>query len=312
MRVLVAGGAGFIGRHAVLALLARGHAVVVGSRHPERAANRLPGAARDCERRALRFERLGEPEDWATALEGIDAVVNCVGILRQRAGETYEAVHARAPAALAAACRERGMRLVHVSALGLAHPHRSRFLRSKLAGERALACSGADYRIARPSLLDGPGGYGASWLRTAARLPVLALPARASGRIAVLRVDELGEALVALVEREIARDVDAGEREFDLGGPEAFALAGYLGARRVGAGQRMPAVLPVPAWLARLASHACDLLHLTPFSFGHWELLQVDNFPARNRLAELLGREPRGVIATLLPRVGTRCKLPAG
>ena len=312
MRVLVPGGAGFIGRHAVAALLARGHSVVVGSRRPGRVARRLPDAARHCDATALHFERLVDADHWLAPLAGVDAVVNCVGILRQRAGESYDAVHRRAPAALAAACRARGIRLVHVSALGLEHPHRSRFLRSKLDGERALAGSGADYRIARPSLLDGEGGYGARWLRAAARLPLLALPARASGRIAVLRVDELGEALAALTERALPVDATANEREFDLGGPSALTLAAYLAARRVATGRGAPRVLPLPAWLARVASHACDLLHATPFSFGHWELLQVDNLPSRNRLAELLGRQPQTVVTAVPPRARPVQTVPAG
>ena len=38
MRVLVLGGAGFIGRHVVAALMARGHEAIVGTRDPGRAA----------------------------------------------------------------------------------------------------------------------------------------------------------------------------------------------------------------------------------------------------------------------------------
>jgi NADH dehydrogenase len=51
--------------------------------------------------------------------------------------------------------------------------------------------------------------------------------------------------------------------------------------------------LRVPDCLCRMAAHACDLLHFSPFSFGHWELLQHDNLPQPNRLPELLGRTPR-------------------
>src|SRR5688572_4759900 len=58
MRVLVLGGAGFIGRHAVAALQAQGHAVAIGSRDPRRAARRLDGPAEACEWRQLRFEAL--------------------------------------------------------------------------------------------------------------------------------------------------------------------------------------------------------------------------------------------------------------
>src|SRR4029079_9648837 len=104
-------------------------------------------------------------------------------------------VHRLAPAALAEACRLRGLRLVHVSALGLQADARSRFLRSKLAAELALKASGADWRIVRPSLLDGEGGYGAKWLRFLSRFPIHALPADAKGKIAALDVRDLGEAL---------------------------------------------------------------------------------------------------------------------
>ena len=38
MRVLVLGGAGFLGRHVVAALAARGHRVVIGSRDAKAAA----------------------------------------------------------------------------------------------------------------------------------------------------------------------------------------------------------------------------------------------------------------------------------
>ena len=279
MNVLVLGGRGFIGRHAVAALRTAGHQVRIGSRRHR------PGLL------PVRLERLERIEDVLPLLEGIDAVLNCVGILRERwFGESYAALHLRAPALLAQACRERGLRFAHVSALGLRHPHRSGFLRSKLAGEQAIVAAGGDFRIARPSLLDGRGGFGARWLRLFAALP-LHLHARAArGRIAALDVAELGEALAALCTREIDAQAPVSERCFELGGTQPYALADYLGALR---GAAPWARLRVPDWLCRLAAHACDLVHFSPFSFGHWELLQHDNLPQPNRLPELLGRAPR-------------------
>lgn len=294
-RVLVLGGAGFIGRHAVAALLARGLATEIGSRFPARAVRRLPAEAQTCPRRRVQFEDLLHPDDWADALEGIDVVLNCVGILRQRGRETYDRVHHLAPAALAEACRRRGLRLVHVSALGLEAPARSRFLRSKSAGEAALRRSGANACIVRPSLLDAEaGGYGALWLRRVARWPVHVLPADATGRIAALDVRDLGEALAILAQRP-QLSVDGDPDEFELGGDQALPLRDYLAQLRRLHSPRPAWYLPVPGWLARLGSHACDLLHVTPFSFGHWELLRRDNCPRENRLAQLLGRAPRAV-----------------
>ena len=279
MNVLVLGGRGFIGRHAVAALQAAGHSVRIGSRRHR------PGLL------AVRLERLERVEDALPLLEGVDAVLNCVGILRERwRGESYEALHLRAPAVLARACRERGLRFLQVSALGLRHPHRSGFLRSKLAGEQAIVAAGGDFRIVRPSLLDGRGGFGARWLRVFAALPLHFHARAARGRIAALDVAELGEALAALCAREIDANAAVSERCFELGGTRHYAMGDYLAAMR---GAPPWARLRVPDWLCRLAAHACDVLHFSPFSFGHWELLQQDNLPQPNRLPELLGRAPR-------------------
>lgn len=296
LRVLVLGGGGFIGRYAVAALLAQRDDVSIGSRHPERLDRRLPDAARACPRRRARFEQLLVAEDWRPLLEDIDVVVNCVGILRPRGRETYQRVHHLAPAALAEACRRAGKRLVHVSALGLQAPMRSGFLRSKADGEAALRRSGADCCIVRPSLLDAEaGGYGAAWIRRVARWPLHAIPADATGRIAALDVRDLGLALAALARKpRLARE--NGPAEYELGGTTALALGDYLAAMRLDLTGRPARRLPVPGLLARLASHACDLLHLTPFSFGHWELLRRDNVPTHNALPDLLGRPPRPVV----------------
>ena len=296
MRVLVLGGAGFIGRHAVAALLDRGQAVIVGSRHPGRVSRRLGTRVEACELRAVRFEAL-RGDDWLQLLDGCDAVVNCVGILRERGRETYEAVHVQAVDALASACATRHLRLVHVSALGLQHPHRSGFLRSKREGERRLAASGVDYCLVRPSLLDGEGGFGARWIRALARLPLHVLPRGATGKIAALDAHDLGEALATLCSLPMPGDCAAVQREFELGGLQAPDISGYLQGLRL---QRAPTPaieIRIPSLVARIASHAFDLLHFSPLSFGHWELLHKDNVPSPNRLPELLGRPPRAVAA---------------
>lgn len=293
--VLVLGGSGFIGRHAVEALRNRRCQVVIGSRRPLKIDALLPANAQRCPRRTARFEELIEADDWQVLLSGIDVVVNCVGILRQRGRETYDRVHRLAPAALAEACHRRNLRLIHVSALGLNADARSRFLRSKLAAEQALRSSGADCCIVRPSLLDGDGGYGAKWLRFLARLPVHALPADATGKIAALDVRDLGEALAAIALKPNLPGDETRTREFELGGIDLRTLAEYLAAIRLSHNEKPARQWRVPGLIARAASHVCDLLHCSPFSFGHWELLRRDNCPAINRLPELLGRAPRRI-----------------
>ena len=291
MRVLVLGGRGFIGRHAVRALAARGCEVVIGSRR------------RSAEYLEVHFEALTDSRDWRPLLRGVDVVVNAVGILRERRRASYARVHHLAPAALARACATLGVRLIHVSALGLHEGARSRFITSKLAGERAVAASGADYCIVRPSLLDGEGGFGARWLRRVARWPVHCVPEGATGRIAALDVSDLAEAISVLCDGRSLR-----YREVELGGAAAYTMAEYLTVLR---GAPAPRVT-VPAWLARFASHVMDLLRFSPFSYGHLELMRRDNVPHPNLLTELLGRAPTPVGGATRRRGDRRAARAAG
>ncbi len=284
LRVLVLGGTGFIGRHAAAALNTSGAEVVIGSRHPLRHAHAYPYASF----RPARFEDLTAPHAWTSLLGGIDVVVNCVGILRQRPQESYNVVHHLAPAALAAACTQASIRLIHTSALSLHEGARSRFLSSKLLGERAVMASGADYSIVRPSLLDGAGGFGASWLRGLSRSPVHFIPRGARGSIAAMTATDLGMAFVALAALQTLAD----HREVELGGIRHYGYAEYLRALRADYTDSKPLQIPIPDWLARLSAHVCDGLHFSPFSYGHWILLQRNNIAVPNRLPELLGRAP--------------------
>ena len=290
-RVLVLGGAGFIGRHAVASLCRAGASVTIASRYPARHAGAGLEQALAYDKLPLRFERLTSAADWQPLLASFDAVLNCVGILRQRGRETYERVHHLAPAALAQACGRDGLLLVHVSALGLHDGARSRFLASKLRGERALRASGARICIVRPSLLDGDGGFGARWLRALARMPLRLSPRSATGRVAALDVRDLADALAALVLQPPAEPF----AEIELGGSATRTLDQHVAALRRCHTMQPALCLAVPNWLARLASHLCDALALSPFSFGHWELLQHDNLPCPNALPALIGRAPREV-----------------
>lgn len=290
-RVLVLGGKGFIGRHAVKYLTASGCVVTVGTRHP------IDSEFSPVAEEHHELHRATHKSAWLETVQRYDVVLNCVGILRQRVGETYDAVHHLAPKAIAGACMDAGVRFVHVSALGLsADARRSRFLTSKLLGEQAISASGADWIIARPSLLDGEGGYGAAWLRGVAQLPVFVIPSSARGRISALTAEDAGEALSQLClgsDKSLQLDQS---REFELGGEHSLDFESYIRGLRQRYTNKHAWCIPVPGILARLGAHICDIFHFSPFSFGHWELLCHDNIPRPNRLRELLGREPTRVV----------------
>jgi uncharacterized protein YbjT (DUF2867 family) len=292
-RVLLLGARGFIGSYVQRQCIRDGMQVIACCRE---LTSNLP-ATSHLQWRALRLQTMLQAVDWLPHLHGIDVVINCVGILRQRLGESYEDVHHRMPASLAQACAQLGVRLIHTSALGLHANAKSRFLSSKLRGEEAIVASGADYCIVRPSLIDGLGGFGASWLRMLASWPVHFVPNGATGRIAAVQASDLGLAYAALASKPNLVDW----RQANLGGIRHFAYDEYLQMLRgaeVGTGVSVAKrawQLHLPDWISRIGSHLCDLFRFSPFSYGHWILLQRDNLPLPNALPALLGREPQAV-----------------
>lgn len=147
MRVLVTGAYGFIGAHIVAALVAAGHDVVCAVRGA-RVDTRFPGVRVI----ACDMARDLRSEDWLPRLAGVEAVVNCAGILRERGADTYAAVHEQAPLALFRACVDAGVRrVIQISALGDAGD--GEFIASKHRCDAALATLELDWLVLRPSLV---------------------------------------------------------------------------------------------------------------------------------------------------------------
>jgi len=104
-RVLVLGANGFIGSHVAAALSSAGWSVRAGARRIAEPARRAPlfdWVVAD-------FARLTTAEAWAPLLVGVDAVVNCVGVLQNGAGDSTRAAHVDGPRALIAACEAAGV-----------------------------------------------------------------------------------------------------------------------------------------------------------------------------------------------------------
>lgn len=267
-RVLVLGGHGFIGRHIVKELARHNLPLLLGVR-----CYRANSAHRQ---RVLRLQHLTRVSDWKPALMDVDVVINAVGILRERAGESYEAIHHLAVGALAKACEHLTIKLIHISALGLENPVRSAFARSKKNGEQAIMSGDADWHIVRASLVEGEGAYGATWFKRIAQWPVHFVPKR-NALIAPVAVERIAEKV-----RELVRQPSSA-RIHELSNGIKYRLPDYLAA--LNHGVRRP-VVRVPDFLVCVVTWFCDALNLTPLTAGHRELLSFDNCPVNDILPE--------------------------
>ena len=140
MRIVVLGAAGGVGRRAVAAAVQQGHEVVAAARTAPDVAGARPLAVDVRDGAALRG-----------AVEGVDAVLWCVGVTRRSGGD----VGRTAMPLLVAACEQAGVRrLVSVSGAGVTLP-------DDVKGSGARLVSGLTRRLARDLVLDKEGEHAA-------------------------------------------------------------------------------------------------------------------------------------------------------
>lgn len=147
MRVLLVGASGLIGSAIAGRLVTKGHEVLAAGR---RSMAQQPGL-----RHAhLDLRKAASVEAWRPLVSGVDAVINCAGVLQDSSRDSTQAVHAAAPRALFQACAQAGVkRVIHFSAIGVDRETPSAFSASKAEGDAALMASGLDYVILRPSVV---------------------------------------------------------------------------------------------------------------------------------------------------------------
>src|SRR4051794_11176849 len=166
MKIAIVGGSGLIGSAILSHLSSRGHSVVSMSRSAASAG--AHGVSVD-------ISDATSPSYWLPYLAGIDAIVNCAGVLQDGPADSTSMVHHIGVANLFAACEQLNIRrVIHISAIGVDRETPSAFSRTKLAGDKALMERDLDWVILRPSVVFGRPAFGASALmRGLAALPVV-------------------------------------------------------------------------------------------------------------------------------------------
>lgn len=291
-RVLVLGGTGFVGQSFCeqWTRAAPGGTLLVPTRRMARgqAIRHLPGVV-------LQPADVHDPSALRALVQGCDAVVNLVAIL-QGSAQAFEHTHVRLPAQLAAACEAAGVkRVVHVSALGVGLHAPSNYLRSKAAGEAALAPLGQALTLLRPSVIFGARDR---FLNTFARLQALApvVPlAGASSTFQPVWVEDVAQAIVhSLLKPENTPAV------LECAGPEVYTLAELVRLAGQWSGRARP-ILPLPGPLATLQALAMEALPGEPLmSRDNLASMQVPNVAT----GQLPGLAALGITPASLKAIG--------
>ena len=283
--VLVLGGAGFIGGYLVAALRRHGWRVLRGVRPKGRP---LADDERACD-----LQEMVRAEDWLPLLEGVDAVVNAAGILREERGQTFRVIHAAAPLALAQACEVHGVaRFVQVSALGI--PEDGEFIASKHRFDEQLGSLALSSVVLRPSVVYSVSGSygGTSLLRALAGFPGIQwLPGDGRWRVQPVAAEDLGE----LVARAAAGTMTG---IYEVGGPASLSLRDYQQQWR--RWLRVPGdhAIAVPEGAVSLSVHVMETFGRGPVGLTMWRMLRRGNTTASDaadRLADDFGMRPRSL-----------------
>ncbi|MDZ5809819.1 complex I NDUFA9 subunit family protein [Halorubrum sp. AD140] len=296
MKVLVAGGTGFIGSHLCRALAEGGHDVTALSRS---GGDTVEGA-----------EVVGGDvrhyDSIAEEVAGQDAVVNLVALsplFEPKGGNVmHDRVHRVGTANLVQAAEAGGVdRFVQLSALGADPDGDTAYIRAKGEAEEVVRESDLDWTIFRPSVVFGEGGEFVPFTKRlkgmfAPGLPLYPLPGGGKTRFQPIHVGDFVPMLVAAV----AGDDHVGET-YEIGGPETLTLRQVtdLVYEAEGADVR---IVPLPMPLAKVGLSVLGAVPGFPMGADQYRSLKFDNTTDDNDV-DAFGVDP-GELTTLAAYLG--------
>lgn len=263
--------------------------MVAAVRDPAAFRRKWPGV----ETLGVNFNRDTSPEAWRSRLAGVEAVINCAGVLHGGRGQDIEAIHATAPIALFDACAAAGIcRVVQVSAISADDEAGTEYSATKKRADDHLRTLPLDWIVLRPSLVYGEGSYGGtSALRGLAGLPgITPLVGDGSAAFRPIHIDDLVETVARVVESDrFARQM------LEPVGPEVVTLRGLIGKYRAWLGLAPVPTLTIPMPVMRVAARIADLAGGGPLGTASLRQLEVGNAgnePATT-FADKIGFTPR-------------------
>ena len=250
--VTIYGGSGFIGRYIARQMAKEGWRVRVAVRRPNEAIFVRPyGVVGQVEPILCNVR---DDASVAAAMEGADAVVNCVGILSELGKNKFDAVQhegAERIARLAAAASVKN--LVHVSAIGADADAESDYAKTKALGEEGVLSHFSAAVILRPSIVFGPEDEFFNRFAAMSRLgPVLPVVG-ADTRFQPVYVEDVARAAVLAATGQVEAGI------YELGGPDVSSFRELM-QEMLTVVNRRRLVLNIPFLVASIMGGIFDII----------------------------------------------------
>jgi len=266
--VTIYGGSGFVGRYIARRMANEGWRVRVAVRRPNEAMFVKPyGVVGQVEPILCNIRN---DASVALAMQGADAVVNCVGLLNERGQNAFGAVQADGAERVARLAAEHGIpRMVHISAIGADGDAESEYSRSKAEGEDGVLRHMPDALILRPSIIFGTEDQFfnrfAGMTRLSPFLPVVG----ADTKFQPVYVDDVAKAAVQGVLGHAAPGI------YELGGPETASFRTLM-QQMLKVIYRRRVIFGVPFWIARIMAGLLDIAKFVSFQLFPNNILTRD------------------------------------
>lgn len=291
MRILITGATGFIGSHLARALSEQGHEILACIRHPAEARRRWP------EMTAIQADFSSDHTQaaWLPRLQGVDLVINAVGIISESSDQTFDALHSRAPIALFQACESAGVkRVLQISALGADESAFSHYHLSKRAADRFLRERELDWAILMPSIVYGPGAKSMALFKAVAALPLIPLIENCEQPIQPIHIEDMTRAVLELVDSAAPL-----RTEIEMVGPEPVTMKILYQKLRHWLGLGPARFFSAPYRLALLGARWVGVLGNTPINEEAIQMLRKGNTGNVGAFVTRFGFQPRGIEAAL-------------
>ncbi len=287
-KILITGGTGFIARQIIATLVSEGHNIVATARESALLGRVFPNI-KVIESNFLKDTAIAT---WIKRLEGIDIVINCVGVLQHCAPEEIWQIHYYTPKLLFDACLQTGVKkIIQISALGI-DKHEAPYCTSKLAADEYLQQLKIDSTIIRPSLVFGTGSYGGSSLfRGLAGLPfIIPLPGNGQKKLQPIHIEDLAKIVAISLHA-------SGKAMIPAVGSEQLSLRRILNLTREWLGFNKAINFKVPLSLIKAVAILGNFFRKTPINSTSVGMMQIDNVAKEEelkQLQQLISFQPRG------------------